>query len=202
LNSFAELESATTTDLDGINNSQVIAKGATGITNHDTSVALTMGMMDVLRDAIRPGKPDAYLMSRRMSRWLDSLSRASGTSGLMLIDSKLFGMQMPAYGGVPIYTSDWIPDNLPNGSSSVLTISTYDQSTTRAADHDNSIIFAMKISEEDVTALQAGSMTHERETFVEDYNAIRNRFSWNVSAMCKKKFSLAALINVLDVALS
>jgi len=191
---LAELESSSTTDLDGINNSQVIPA-------HATSAALTMAMMDQLRDAIKPGKPDAYLMSRRMRRWLDGLSRASGTSGLMLIDSKLFGMQMESYGGVPIYVSDWIPDNLPDASSSVLTISTYNQATTRASTLDNSIIFAMKISEEDVTGLQAGNMKHERETFVEDYNAIRNRFSWNVSAMCKKKFSLAALINVLDVAL-
>ena len=192
---LAELESATTTDLDGVNNSQVVPA-------HATSVVLTMAMMDELRDAIKPGKPDAYLMSKRMRRWLDGLSRASGSSGLMLIDSKLFGMQMESYGGVPIYVSDWCPDNLPNGSSSVLTISTYDQSKTRVVDYDNSIIFAMKISEEDVSGLQAGNMTHERETFVEDYNAIRNRFSWNVSMMCKKKFSLAALINVLDVALT
>ena len=199
---LAELESATTTDLDAINNSQVIGKTATGITNHDTSVALTMGMMDVLRDAIKPGRPDAYLMSRRMSRWLDALSRASGTSGLTMQDSKLFGIRMEHYGLVPIYTSDWIPDNLPNGSSDVLTISTYNQSTTRAADHDNSIIFALKISEEDVTGLQAGNMKHERELFIGNKNVIRNRFSWNVSAMCKKKFSLAALINVLDVALA
>ncbi|MFA4917468.1 MAG: major capsid protein [Syntrophales bacterium] len=192
---LAELESSTTTDLDAINNSQVIAAGA-------TSAVLTMAMMDELRDAIKPGKPDAYLMSRRMSRWLTGLARASGSSGLMLVDSKLFGMAMPSYGGVPIYESDWIPDNLPDASSSVLTISTYNQATTRASTLDNSIIFAMKISEEDVTGLQAGNMKHERETFVEDYNAIRNRFSWNVSAMCKKKFSLAALINVLDVALT
>jgi hypothetical protein len=198
---LAELESSSTTDLDAINNTQVIGKATTGITNHDTSVALTLAMMDCLRDAVKPGRPDAYLMSRRMSRWLDSLSRASGTSGLTMTDSKLFGIRMEHYGLVPIFTSDWIPDNLPNGSSDVLTISTYTQSTARAADHDNSIIFALKISEEDVTGLQAGNMTHERETFVEDYNAIRNRFSWNVSLMCKKKFSLAALINVLDVAL-
>ena len=198
---LAEFESDSTTDLDGVNNSQVIAKSTTGITNHDTSVALTMPMMDVLRDSIKPGKPDAYLMSKRMSRYLDVLSRASGTSGLTMMDSKLFGIRMEHYGLVPIYTSDWIPDNLPDGSSSVLTISTYDQSATRATGYDNSIIFALKISEEDVTGLQAGSMTHERETFVEDFNAIRNRFSWNVSMMCKKKFSLAALINVLDVAL-
>jgi len=192
---LAEMESATTTDLDGINNSQVIVASA-------TSAALTMAMMDELRDAIKPGRPDAYLMSRRMSRWLDALSRASGTSGLTMQDSKLFGIRMEHYGLVPIYISDWVPDNLPDGSSSVLTTSTYDQSVTRATGYDNSIIFAMKISEEDVTGLQAGGMTHERETFVEDFNAIRNRFSWNVSMMCKKKFSLAALINVLDVALN
>ncbi len=192
---LAELESASTTDLDGINNSQVIP-------GHATSVPLTMAMMDELRDAIKPGKPDCYIMSRRMRRWLDALSRASGSSGLTLVDSKLFGAQMESYGGVPVYPSDWLPDNLPNGSSSVLTISTYDQSKTRVVDYDNSIIFALKIGEDDVTGLQAGNMKHEREIFIEDYNSIRNRFSWNVSAMCKKKFSLAALINVLDVALT
>ncbi len=195
LRMLAEIESSSTTDLDALNNSQVIAMSA-------TSLALTMAKMDELEDAIKPGKPDCFLMSRRMSRWLTALSRASGASGLMLVDSKLFGMQMPSYDGVPIYESDWIPDNLPDGSASVLTISTYNQATTRASTLDNSIIFAMKISEEDVTGLQAGNMKHERETFVEDYNAIRNRFTWNVSAMCKKKFSLAALINVLDVALT
>jgi hypothetical protein len=54
----------------------------------------------------------------------------------------------------------------------------------------------MKLGEDEVTGLQAGAMKHEREEFLEDYNAIRNRFSWNVSAMCKKKYSLACLINV------
>ena len=197
---LAEMESATTVDLDGVNNSQVIGKTQTGITNHDTSVALTMAMMDTLIDAVKPGKPDVLLMSRRMRRWLNNLSRASG-GGLTLQKAEQFGLFMMHYDEIPIYVSDWIPDNLPNGSSDVLSIASYDQSVTRAASYDNSIIFAMKVSEEDVTGLQAGNMTHERETFVEDFNAIRNRFSWNVSAMCKKKYSLAALINILDVAL-
>jgi len=197
LRMLAELEEATgaATDLDGINNSQVVP-------GHATSAVLTTAMMDELIDRIKPGKPDALLMSRRMRRWLNALSRASGSSGLMLTDSALFGLKMIHYDEIPIYVSDWVPDNLPDASSSVLTISTYNQATTRASTLDNSIIFALKLGEDDVTGLQAGAMTHERETFVEDYNAIRNRFSWNVSAMCKKKFSLAALINVLDVALT
>ncbi|KKK78374.1 hypothetical protein LCGC14_2844200 [marine sediment metagenome] len=198
---LAELESAATTDLDGVNNSQVITKAITGIANHDSSIALTMPMMDWLIAAIKPGKPDALLMSRRMRIWLNALSRASGTSGLTMQESKLFGLNMTFYDEIPIYISDWIPDNLPDGSSNVVTISSYNQATTRAGGNDNSIIFALKMSEEDVTGLQAGNLTHEREAFVEDYNAIRNRFSWNVSLMNKKKFSLAALVNILDVAL-
>jgi len=198
---LAELESASTVDLDAIDNSQVIGKNETGITNHDISVALTMTMMDWLVAAIKPGKPDVLLMSRRLRIWLNALSRASGSSGLMLTDSALFGIKMMHYDEIPIYVSDWIPDNLPNGSSDVVNIATYDQAHARASSYENSIIFALKIGEDDVTGLQAGNMTHERETFVEDYNAIRNRFSWNVSAMCKKKFSLAALINIKGVAL-
>jgi len=200
LRMLAEFESATETTLDAVNNSQVIGKATTGTTNHDTSVALAMSMMDCLIDAIKPGKPSALLMSRRMRRWLSALSRASG-GGLTLNDSKLFGLKVMHYDEIPIYVSDWIPDNIQDGASDVLAIASYAQATTRATGYDNSIIFALKIGEDDVTGLQAGNMTHERETFVEDYNAIRNRFSWNVSAMCKKKFSLAALINILDVAL-
>jgi len=192
---LAEFESSTTTDLDAINNSQVIA-------GHATSAPLTMAMMDELIDQIKPGKPDVLMMSKRMRRWLNALSRASGSSGVTMQKAEMFGIFMEHYDTIPIYVSDWIPDNLPDASSSVLTISTYNQDTTRASTLDNSIIFAAKIGEDDLTALQAGNMKHERETFIEDVNAIRNRFSWNVSMMCKKKFSLAALINVLDVALT
>jgi hypothetical protein len=186
---IAEFESATTTDLDGLNNSQVIwgANAASG--------ALTMAAMDQLIDAVKPGKPDLLLMSRMARRKLNALQRASG-SGVEMINPKEFGMFMPQYDGIPILVSDFIPDNFQDGASSVLNIAAYDPAVARASGYDNTVIFAMKLSPEDVTGLQAGVMIHERETFIEDYNAIRNRFSWNVSAMCKKKFSLAVMINV------
>jgi hypothetical protein len=189
LRMLAELESATTTDLDGINNSQVIVAAA-------DSGAATMPLIDQLIDSIKPGKPDMLLMSRRARRKLNALARASGTSGLSPIKIEEFGLFMPAYDTIPIFVSDFIPDNIQNGASSVLTIASYDASVARTTNYDSTVIFALKVSEEDVTGLQAGGMTHERETFVEGYNVIRNRFSWNVSAMCKKKYSLAALINV------
>lgn len=186
---IAEFEGAAVADLDGLNNSQVIwgANAASG--------ALTMAAMDQLVDQIKPGKPDMLLMSRMARRKLNALQRASG-SGVQSNLIKEFGIFMQVYDEIPVLVSDFVPDNIQDGASSVLTIASYDPAVARASGYDNTIIFALKVGEEDVTGLQAGTMTHERETFIEDYNAIRNRFSWNVSALCAKKYSLAALINV------
>ncbi len=189
LRMLAELETSSTTDLDAVNNTQVIAESA-------TSGALEMVSMDALIDAIRPGKPDMLLMGRRARRKLNVLARASGTSGISPIELKEFGLFVMAYDSIPIFINDWIPENIADGSGSVCTISAINSATTRAAGYDNTVIFAMKVSEQDVTGLQAGGMKHERETFIEGANVIRNRFTWNVSAMCKKKYSLAGLINM------
>jgi hypothetical protein len=189
----AELESASTTDLDAINNDQVIAGTA-------STGALTMGAMDELVDAIKPGKPDMLLMSRRMRRKLNVLSRASGASGasgFIITDSKLFGMKMAHYDEIPIYVSDWLLDNYIEGSSSVQAISTYDfDAAAVAGTNENSMVFAMQFGEDKVTGLHAGEMQHEREEFVEDYNAICNRYIWYVGLACFKKFSLACMTGV------
>ncbi len=196
---LAEFESATTTDLDGAtdpgtgNNTQVIAVNA-------TSGALTMVYMDALIDQIKPGRPDLLLMSRRTRRKLNALQRASGattgTGGVLMRDKSDFGAFMDTYDGIPIHVSDFQLDNLPDGSSSGVTISTYDKSVTRASSFDNTIIWAMQFGDRKVQGLNAGQMTHERETFVEDYNAIKNRYIWYTGLMCASKFSLAALVNV------
>jgi len=127
---IAEFESSTTTDLDGNlfsspdtgNNTQVLTQNA-------TSGALTMPAMDALIDQIRPGKPDLLLMSRYARRKLNALQRAAG-SGVEMVESALFGKFMQSYDGIPIYVTDWLKDNYPNNSSSVLSISSYDFDTT------------------------------------------------------------------------
>jgi len=179
----AELESATTTDLDAIHNDQVIA-------GTDSTGALTMASMDELIDQIKPGKPDMLLMSRRMRRKLNILSRASGSGGLYLADAKLFGIKMMHYDEIPIYVSDWILDNYPEGSSSVQAISTYDfDAAAVAGTNENSVIFALQLGEDKVTGLNAGEMKHEREEFVEDYNAICNRYIMYTGLACFNKFT-------------
>lgn len=187
LRMLAELETATTTDLDGLNNDQVIV-------NNATHAVITMAAMDELVDQIKPGKPDLILMSRKARRQLTTLMRAAGTSGLQMIDSELFGIKMYSYDGIPVYVSDWILNNYPDCATSVLDITAYDFDATYGGGADSTIILAMQLGEDKVCGLHAGEMTHEREEFVEDYNAIANRFTWYCGAACFKKYSLAGII--------
>ena len=190
LRMLAELETTSTTDLDAINNDQVIA-GTT------STGALTMPVLDELLDQIKPGKADLLLMSRRARRKVNVLSRASGSGGLYLADSEKFGIKMMHYGEVPIYVSDWVLDNYIEGSSSVQAITTYDfDAAAVAGTNENTMIFAMQLGEDKVTGLHAGEMAHEREEIVEDYNAILNRYIWYVGLACFKKYSLAVLTGV------
>jgi hypothetical protein len=192
---LAEFESSSTTDLDG----QVYTAPDTGhntqvLTAADTSGYMPMAAVDALVDQVRPGKPDLLLMSRYGRRRLNALQRASG-SGVEMTESALFGKFMQSYDGIPIYVSDWIKDNYYNNSSSVLAIADYDFDTSRTTDYDNSVMFAMKLGENGVHGLHSGEMKHEREEFVEDYNAIANRYIWYVGLACTAKYSLAALVS-------
>jgi len=79
-----------------------------------------------------------------------------------------------------------------------MTISTYNYSAARSAGSnlDNSLIFATKVGEKDVTQLHAGEMKHERSDPnqpLEDFHAIKNRYIWYCGLMCASKYSLAVL---------
>lgn len=198
---LAEMETATKTDLDSVNNDQVIA-------NHLTATTLGMAGMDELVDAIKPGKPDMLLMSRKSRRRLNVLQRASGAgtgAGLVITDATLFGIKMEHYDGIPIYVSDWMLNNYPDcDGAGVLGISAYDFDAAYATGSlDSTVVLAMQIGEDKVTGLNAGEMKHERsdpEKPLPNYNAIENRFIWYCGAACFKKYSIAALIGVGEAA--
>lgn len=184
---LAEFDAETATTLSATN-SQAIAVTAT------SGTALSMAFLDQLIDQIKPGKPDFLLMSKRARRKVNALARASGNQ-LMIMDAKLFGIPMEHYGTIPIYASDFVPDNLQDGAASALNIAAYTPATARAATFDNTIIFAVQTGEDKVCGLQAGQMKHEVIDPVEDYNVRRNRFVWYCGAAAFKKYSLACLFN-------
>jgi len=188
---IAEVESESTSDLDAPNNTSVVAGNA-------ASGALTIDMMDELTDAVKLGA-NAYLMSRRMRRKLTSLARAAGNN--LQHDKDDLGHPVALYGGIPVYVDDHIEDAYPDSSASILDLSSYAVGTTRASGNDNSVIFALNLSEDGLCSIQAGAFEHEVIGTVQNKDAIRHRFKWYNGFALYNKNAAAVLTGVLDTAM-
>lgn len=189
---LAEIESEATTDLDSVNNTQVIAGNA-------ASGALTIDHMDELTDAVKLGV-NCYVTNRRARRKLASLARAAGNN--LTHDRDELGYMVTMYGGKPIYIVDAIESSYPDSTSSVLDLSSYAIGTTRASGNDNFVIFALNTSEEGFVILQSSPLRREGPWTPDDKDADRYRFTWYNGFALLNKFGAAVLTGVLDTALS
>lgn len=199
---LAECESATTTDWDGAvysvgggNNSQIISANG-------TSLALSIDMMDFLRDLVKP-KPDCFIMSRRMRNKLQSLARATGNNLTYIADPRQAGHLVTMWGEQEVIISDFILDNIQDCLSSVVTIRDTNPATTRASGYDNSVIFALRWGENDgVSGVTNGWIQTEDIGKLETKDAERTRIKFYCGMANFGKVSLAGLIGVLDTALA
>jgi len=161
--------------------SQLIAAGATGAT-------LTLAMVDQLIDAIRGGKPDLLLMSRRSRRKLTALVRAA-SSQLIEVGKNEYGEFVQFYNGVPIGVSDWIKDTH-TLVGSVETAYTGDVCST---------IYALCFGEGAVCGISApGLMEVEKIGSLESKDATRTRIKWYCGLADFSTVKRAALIGVKD----
>ena len=185
---LAEIESESTTDLDGVNNTQVIA-------NHATSTDLSLANLERLMDAVKLGT-NGLIMSRVSRRKINALARAAGTPTQQEKDE--FNHNIEVYNGAKIYINDHMDNNFADGSSSVLTIASHDRSTTYTSGADNTIILAMHMAEDGVCCIQTpnGAFHKEAPFTVPNKNAWRHRFVTYTGFACYNKFALAGLINV------
>jgi len=160
---------------------QVITMGGTGAT-------LTLAKLDELIDAIKGGKSDMLLMSRRSRRKLNALVRAAG-SGIMETDRDKWGNFIQLWDGIPIGINDWILN------THVLTDG-YETATTGG---DCSTIYAMQFGEGGLCGLTApGHLTVEPIGALEARDATRTRIKWYVSLALFSSVKVAALIGVTD----
>ncbi len=159
---------------------QVIAAGATG-------ASLTLAMLDQLIDAIKGGRPDLLLMSRRTRRKVNALVRGSG--GLMQTDRDNFGNFIEFWDGVPIGVSDWILDtHVVSGS--------LETATTGGS---SSTVYAVQFGEGGLCGLTApGYIAAERVGSLETKDATRTRIKWYVALALFSAVKAAALIGVQD----
>ncbi len=160
--------------------SQVIAAGAGGAT-------LTMGMLDQLIDAVKGGKPDLLLMSRRTRRKINALVRASG--GMMETDRDSWGNFIQFWDGIAIGVNDWILDTHVVSSSV----------ETAVTGGDSSTIYAVQLGEGALCGLTApGHLTVEPIGSLETKDASRTRIKWYCSLALFASIKAAALIGVKD----
>jgi len=159
---------------------QVIAMGDTGAT-------LTLSKLDELIDAVKGGKPDILLMSRRSRRKLNALVRASG--GIMDTDRDNWGNFVQFWDGIPIGVNDWVLDTH-TLSDSVETATTGGACST---------IYAIQFGEGGLCGLTSpGHLIVEPIGSLETKDATRTRIKWYVSLGLFSSVKTAALIGAQD----
>jgi len=164
----------------GTASAQVIAAGATGGT-------LTLTMVDQLIDAVKGGKPDLLLMSRRSRRKLQSLARAAGNN--LQVGLGVLGEQVQLYNGINVGVSDWVLD------THTVTASLEAATTGGAC----STIYALRFGEGALCGLTSPDMLQvERVGQLETKDATRHRIKWYVSLALFSSITCAALIGVKD----
>jgi hypothetical protein len=164
----------------GIAGDQVVAMSDTGAT-------LTLAKLDELIDAVKGGKPDMLLMSRRSRRKLNALVRASG--GITDTDRDQWGNFVQLWDGVPIGVNDWILDThtVSGGVETGTTGSTC------------STIYAIQMGEGALCGLTSpGHLQAEPVGSLESKDASRTRVKWYVSLALFSSVKAAALIGVKD----
>ncbi len=159
---------------------QLVAAGATGAT-------LTLTMVDELIDAVKGGKPDLLLMSRRSRRKLQNLARAAGNN--LQVGQGILGEQVQLYNGIPIGVSDWVLDTHTVAGSV----------ETAVTGSTCSIIYALRFGEGALCGLSSPEMLQiERVGQLETKDATRHRIKWYVSLALFSTVTCAALIGVKD----
>ena len=159
---------------------QLVAAGATGAT-------LTLTMVDEVIDAVKGGKPDLLLMSRRSRRKLQNLARAAGNN--LQVGQGILGEQVQLYNGIPIGVSDWVLDTHTVAGSV----------ETAVTGSTCSVIYALRFGEGALCGLSSPEMLQiERVGQLETKDATRHRIKWYVSLALFSSVTCAALIGAKD----
>lgn len=145
---------------DGIAKLIAGAPGTQTVTNGANGAAVTLDQMDVLIDAVKPGRPDVLLMSKRERRSLSKLRRTSGN--LLEVDRDQFGLRALFYDGIPLVIDENIPVNVTTGTST-----------------DTASIYALKLGAEGVLGFENGQGIQVDEVGpLETKDAERSRIKW------------------------
>lgn len=152
---------------------QTLAAGANG-------GQLTLDLVDQVIDLVKPGKPDALLISKRTRRKLSALRRASGN--LLETDVNAFGQRALFYDGIPLVVDEFISDTQTKGTSGAVCSSMY------------ALKFGQGVG---VMGLEHGGIQVERVGELETKDATRTRIKWYAGLAVFSELGVARLEGIL-----
>ncbi len=136
--------------------------------------------MDQVIDLVKPGRPDALLVSKRTRRKLSSLRRASGN--LLETDVDAFGRRALFYDGIPLITDDFVGDAQTKGTSGAQCSSVY------------AVRFGQGVG---VMGLEHGGIQAEPLGDLETKDATRTRIKWYAGLAVFSELGVARLEGIL-----
>lgn len=152
---------------------QTLAAGANG-------GQLTLDLVDQVIDLVKPGKPDALLISKRTRRKLSALRRASGN--LLETDVNAFGQRALFYDGIPLVVDEFISDTQTKGTSGAACSSMY------------ALKFGQGVG---VMGLEHGGIQVERVGELETKDATRTRIKWYAGLAVFSELGVSRLEGIL-----
>lgn len=158
---------------------QVIAAAPNG-------AALTLAMLDELRDAV-PNGPDAYVMRPGTLRAWKALVRASGgTTPVHQMLTNFVGTDVPAHDGIPILVNEFLPGDEDQGTAT-----------------DTCSVYAVRMNEVDglhgIYGGNSAGFVFEEIGTVQNKDAVRYRVKWYVSLALKSTKSIARLRGITNI---
>ncbi len=155
-----------------------------------TPAALSLKKLDEMIDLVKPGKPEALLMTRRTRRGISAYAR-SLTSPVQF-ESAGFGQRVMFYDGIPVLESDFMVD------TEAIASGAFSAKTGGAS----SSVFAVKAGEGRLAGLTNGGIQVEEVGALETKDARRWRCKWYVSLALFSTLALARIdgISSADVA--
>jgi HK97 family phage major capsid protein len=149
-----------------------------------TPAALSLKKLDEMIDAVKPGKPDMLLMTRRTRRGISAYARS--LTSPVAFESAGFGQRVMFYDGIPVIESDFMVD------TETIAAAAFSAKTGGAS----SSVFAVKVGEGRLAGLTNGGIQVEEVGALETKDARRWRCKWYVSLALFSTLALARIDGV------
>lgn len=170
-------------EFDGI--AKLLAANQTIIAGAD-GAALSLSMLDTLKDAVTNGADAIMMRSGTLRAWKALIRASGGTTPVHQQLTNLVGTDVPAHEGTPIIVNDFIPGDVAQGTATA-----------------TCSIYAVRLNLGDgLHGIYGGDRAgarFERVGTVQNRDAIRYRMKWYCGLALKSTKSLAAVKGVTNV---